>query len=113
MLRSGDVPQGITGDRPIELVRLYVLQASLGSGVGAAFDAGCIDEAKQRGIKRYGSVFGNITRAPRRFTASGISVRWERMCFQLGDDPQTDMLIATQPVRMNRKERRAVNRKLS
>src|SRR5882672_10540246 len=47
MLRSGDVPQGITGDRPIELVRLYVLQASLGSGVGAALMQACIDEAKQ------------------------------------------------------------------
>ena len=51
MIRSADIPREVTGDRPIELVRLYVSRESLGSGVGAALMQACIDEAKQRGYE--------------------------------------------------------------
>src|SRR2546423_5391617 len=36
LVRSGNVPPGVTGNKPIELVRLYVSRDSFGSGVGAA-----------------------------------------------------------------------------
>ena len=51
MLRSGNVLDDVTGDRPIELVRLYVSQESLGSSVGAALMQACIGEAMRRGHK--------------------------------------------------------------
>lgn len=51
MLRSGSALDSVTGDNPIELVRLYVSQESLGSGVGAALLQACIGEAKQGGFE--------------------------------------------------------------
>jgi diamine N-acetyltransferase len=93
MLRSGNVLDSISGDKPIELVRLYVSQASLGSGVGAALMQACIDEAKQRGHKTlWLGVWERNARAQAfyrkwNFTEIGTHI------FQLGDDPQTDILM--------------------
>jgi diamine N-acetyltransferase len=93
MLRSGSAPAGLTGDRPIELVRLYVLQESLGSGVGAALMHACIGEAKWRGYKTlWLGVWEHNTRAQAfyrkwNFREGGTHV------FQLGADPQTDILM--------------------
>jgi diamine N-acetyltransferase len=93
MLRSGNVLENVTGRNPIELVRLYVLQERLGSGVGAALMQACIREARQRGHKTlWLGVWEHNARAQafyRRwdFTEIGTHV------FQLGDDPQTDILM--------------------
>jgi diamine N-acetyltransferase len=93
MLRSGNVLESVSGDKPIEVVRLYVSQASLGSGVGAALMQACIDEAKQRGHKTlWLGVWEHNARAQAfyrkwNFTEIGTHI------FQLGDDPQTDILM--------------------
>lgn len=93
MLRSGNVLESVTGDKPIEVVRLYVLQASLGSGVGAALMQACIDEARRRGYKTlWLGVWEHNARAQAfyrkwNFTEIGTHI------FQLGDDPQTDILM--------------------
>lgn len=93
MLRSGNVLENVTGENPIELVRLYVSQERLGSGVGAALMQACIQEARRRGHKTlWLGVWEHNARAQAfyrkwNFTEIGTHV------FQLGDDPQTDILM--------------------
>jgi len=93
MLRSGNVLPEVTGDKPIELVRLYVSQDSLGSGVGAALMEACIGEAKQRG---YQTLWLGVWE--RNHRAQAFYRKWNfhevgTHVFHLGDDPQTDILM--------------------
>ena len=93
MLRSGSVLDGVTGDKPIELVRLYVSQESLGSGVGAALMQACIGDAKQSGYKTlWLGVWEHNSRA-RAFYRKWNFHEVGTHVFQLGDDPQTDILM--------------------
>lgn len=93
MLRSGNVLENVTGVNPIELVRLYVSQDQLGSGVGAALMQASIDEARRSGHKTlWLGVWEHNPRAQAfyrkwNFTEIGTHV------FQLGNDPQTDILM--------------------
>jgi GNAT superfamily N-acetyltransferase len=93
MIRSGDVPLEVAGDKPIELVRLYVSRESLGSGVGAALMRACIGEATKRGHKTlWLGVWENNPRA------RAFYLKWNfrevgTHVFMLGDDPQTDILM--------------------
>lgn len=93
MLRAGSVEPGITGENPIELVRLYALQAWLGRGVGAALMDHCLTIARsadhdiiwlgvwefnpraQAFYRKYG------------FTEVGTHI------FHLGPEAQTDLLL--------------------
>ncbi len=93
MLRSGKAPVEVTGEKPIELVRLYVSQESLGSGVGAALMQACIDDARQRGYESiWLGVWERNTRA-QEFYNKWNFVKVGTHVFQLGDDPQTDLLM--------------------
>jgi len=96
LLRAGKVPYGVTGDQPIELVRLYVSKESLGTGVGAALMQASIDDAKQRGHQTlWLGVWENNTRAQafyRKWNFQDVGTH----VFQLGDDPQTDILMQRQ-----------------
>lgn len=93
MLRSGEVPIEVTGESPIELVRLYVLQDCIGSGVGASLMKASLEEAARLGFKTiWLGVWENNLRAQAfyrkwQFTKVGTHV------FQLGDDAQTDLLM--------------------
>jgi diamine N-acetyltransferase len=93
MLRLGDVAEGVTGDKPIELVRLYVSQENLGSGVGAALMQASISDAKQRGYQTlWLGVWEHNTRARafyRKWNFHDVGTH----VFQLGDDTQTDILM--------------------
>jgi len=93
MLRSGNVPERETADKPIELVRLYVERESLGSGVGAALMQACIDEARQQGYQTlWLGVWEKNDRAQafyRKWNFAKVGTH----VFQLGDDPQTDILM--------------------
>lgn len=93
MLRSGNVLDEVTGEKPIELVRLYVSRESLGSGVGAALMQSCINEASQQGHETlWLGVWEHNHRAQefyRRWNFEEIGTH----VFQLGDDPQTDLLM--------------------
>lgn len=94
MLRSGGVPPpDVTGDQPIELVRLYVSRESLGTGVGAALMRACLSESSSQGHQTlWLGVWEHNFRAQAfyrkwNFQEAGIHV------FQLGGDPQTDLLM--------------------
>ena len=93
MLRAGDVEEGITGDNPVELVRLYVSRESLGSGLGAALMQACIGEAKRQGYQTlWLGVWEHNSRAQafyRKWKFHEVGTH----LFQLGDDPQTDLLM--------------------
>lgn len=93
MIRSGAVPQEVNSVKPIELVRLYVSRESLGAGVGAALMQACIDEAKEQGYK---SLWLGVWE--KNFRAQAFYRKWNfndvgTHVFQLGDDPQTDILM--------------------
>ncbi len=93
MLRSGNEPPGVTGDRPVELVRLYVSRENLGSGVGAALMQTCIDEAQQRGYKTlWLGVWEHNTQA-QAFYRKWNFIEVGTHAFQLGEDRQTDILM--------------------
>lgn len=93
MLRAGEIEDGVTADKPVELVRLYVLQERLGSGVGAALMQACLDEARRRSYQTLW--LGVWEHNPR---AQAFYRKWNfrevgTHVFQLGDDPQTDLLM--------------------
>jgi ribosomal protein S18 acetylase RimI-like enzyme len=93
MIRCGDVPQEVSGNKPIELVRLYVSQETLGSGVGAALMQACIYEAKQRG---YETLWLGVWEQNDRALAFYRKWNFQEVgthVFQLGNDPQTDILM--------------------
>lgn len=93
MLRGGAAPEQVTGERPIELVRLYVSRDSLGSGVGAALMQVCLDEATRLGHQTlWLGVWEHNKRAQAFYRKWNLRVVGTHL-FQLGDDPQTDLLM--------------------
>lgn len=93
MLRSGGELDSVTGDEPIELVRLYVSRESLGSGAGAALMQACIAESKHRGYKTlWLGVWEHNHRAQafyRKWNFHEVGTH----VFHLGEDLQTDILM--------------------
>jgi ribosomal protein S18 acetylase RimI-like enzyme len=93
MLMSGDAPPEVIGEKPIELVRLYVSKDCIGSGVGAALMQACLDEAASQDYQTiWLGVWENNLRA------QAFYRKWEFVevgthVFQLGDDPQRDLLM--------------------
>jgi ribosomal protein S18 acetylase RimI-like enzyme len=93
MLRSGSALSGVTDDQPIELVRLYVSHEWHGRGVGAALMQASIDEARQGGFRTlWLGVWENNHRA-RAFYRKWNFRDVGSHIFQLGDDPQNDILM--------------------
>jgi len=93
LLRCGSVPDSVTDDQPIELVRLYVSREHLGCGVGAGLMQICLSEASQLGYRiLWLGVWENNHRA------QAFYRKWEfrvvgTHIFQLGGDAQTDLLM--------------------
>ena len=93
MLRAETPPNEITGERTIELVRLYVSNESLGTGVGAALMKDCIDASRNRGFDTlWLGVWENNFRAQAFYRKWGF-VEVGTHIFQLGDDAQRDLLL--------------------
>lgn len=93
MLQVGPPPNGDTMDRPIELVRLYVLREWHSQGVGAMLMQACIDEAvKQDCSTLWLGVWEHNDRA-RAFYHKWRFEEFGTHVFQLGGDPQNDFLM--------------------
>ena len=93
MLRSGNVPEGVTDDNPIEIVRLYVSKESIGSGVGAALMRDCLSESAKRGFRTlWLGVWEHNYRA-QAFYRKWNFVEVGTHIFHLGDDAQRDLLM--------------------
>ena len=93
MLMPGETPSEIKGEKPVELVRLYVSKDCIGNGVGAALMRACLDEAASQNFQTiWLGVWENNHRA------LAFYRKWEFVevgthVFQLGDDPQRDLLM--------------------
>jgi ribosomal protein S18 acetylase RimI-like enzyme len=94
MLHAGALPHQASGKKPIELVRLYVSKEWHGSGVGEALMQACIDKARQAGYRTlWLGVWEHNARA-RAFYRKWQFQEFGEHIFQLGGDPQNDILMA-------------------
>jgi diamine N-acetyltransferase len=89
----GAKEDGITASRPIELARLYSHQKFLGKGVGQALMDECFEIAKahEHDVMWLG-VWEYNPRAQRFYEKNGFRVVGKHI-FQLGSDPQIDLLM--------------------
>ena len=84
---------GITATRPIELSRLYSHQEFIGKGVGQNLMDACFERAKRHDHDvMWLGVWEYNPRAQRFYEKNGFHVVG-RHTFQLGSDPQTDLLM--------------------
>lgn len=89
----GNTEAGITSERPIELSRLYSHQKHLGQGVGQSLMDACLDRARVDGRDvMWLGVWEFNPRAQRFYEKNGFRVVG-RHVFQLGEDPQIDLLM--------------------
>jgi GNAT superfamily N-acetyltransferase len=92
-LHAGEAAEGITGAKPVELVRLYVSREWLGLGVGEALMRACVDEARRAGHETiWLGVWERNGRAQAFYRKWNFRAVGEHV-FQLGSDPQKDILM--------------------
>ncbi|MEO8649316.1 MAG: GNAT family N-acetyltransferase [Acidobacteriota bacterium] len=88
-----NIESGITAERPIELNRLYSHQKYLGHGVGQMLMDACLERAKQKDCDvMWLGVWEFNPRAQRFYEKNGFRLVGQHV-FQLGSDPQTDLLM--------------------
>jgi ribosomal protein S18 acetylase RimI-like enzyme len=92
-LLAGEPAEGVEGDNPVELVRLYVSHEWLGRGVGAELMTACLDGARRAG---HGTIWLGVWERNER--AQAFYRKWNfravgEHIFQLGSDPQRDILM--------------------
>lgn len=93
-LTAGETPACVEGERPVELARLYADGKWHGRGVGAALLEACLEAARSEGFRTmWLGVWERNWRAIAfyrkwRFVDCGSQV------FQLGSDPQTDLVMS-------------------
>lgn len=93
-LRFGPAPEMIAGRQPVEIVRFYARRPWIGRGVGARLMQACLAEAAQAGCDTiWLDVWERNPRAIAFYERWGFQ-RIGRQVFQLGDDRQTDWLMA-------------------
>jgi ribosomal protein S18 acetylase RimI-like enzyme len=87
------IEPGVIATRPVELSRLYSNQRYLGKGVGKALMERCLDDARADGRDAmWLGVWEYNPRAQRFYEKNGFRVVGKHV-FQLGSDPQTDLLM--------------------
>jgi diamine N-acetyltransferase len=88
-----NIEPGITGERPVELQRLYSHQEYIGKGVGQNLMDACFARAVDEGrAVMWLGVWEYNPRAQRFYEKNGFAVVGKHT-FQLGADPQTDLLM--------------------
>ncbi len=89
----GSIEHGVTAKKPIELSRLYSHQEYLGKGVGQNLMDACFDLAKSHDHDvMWLGVWEYNPRAQRFYEKNGFR-EVGKHTFQLGSDPQTDLLM--------------------
>lgn len=88
-----NIEPGVTADKPVELSRLYSHQKFLGKGVGQALMDGCFERAKTDGSDVMWLGVWEFNPRARRFYEKHGFYEVGKHTFQLGSDPQTDLLM--------------------
>lgn len=93
-LSFGGAPDSVIGQKPMEIVRIYARKEWIGKGVGAQLMKACLREAEEAGCDVIW--LGVWERNPR---AIAFYRKWgfepvSTQTFQLGDDLQTDWVMA-------------------
>lgn len=92
-LNIDNIEDGVTAERPIELARLYSHQEYIGKGVGQNLMDACFDLASERGHDvMWLGVWEFNPRAQAFYRKNGFREAGKHV-FQLGTDPQTDLLM--------------------
>ena len=92
-LTFGTIEPGVTAEKPVELGRLYSHQRYLGEGVGQRLMEECFAIAREKGCDAmWLGVWEYNPRAQRFYEKHGFQVVGSHV-FQLGSDPQTDLLM--------------------
>ena len=87
------IEPGVTSERPVELGRLYSHQRFLGMGVGQTLLDTCFERAREAGSDvMWLGVWEFNPRARAFYEKNGFRVVGSHV-FQLGKDPQTDLLM--------------------
>jgi ribosomal protein S18 acetylase RimI-like enzyme len=87
------IEPGVTAEKPVELCRLYSEQKYIGKGVGKALMERCFDDARERDCDAiWLGVWEYNPRAQAFYAKHGFRIVGSHV-FQLGSDPQTDMLM--------------------
>jgi ribosomal protein S18 acetylase RimI-like enzyme len=93
-LRDGPAPEGVTGSRPIELLRFYVDRAWQGRGVAQELMSATVAAAAERGAGAvWLAVWERNERAQAFYRKCGFEDRGAKD-FMLGNDRQTDRIMA-------------------
>jgi GNAT superfamily N-acetyltransferase len=93
-LRESVPSTALAAARPIEIVRLYARTPWIGRGVGAALMQACLEEGRARGCDTvWLDVWERNARAIEFYQRWGF-VRFGVQPFRLGNDLQTDILMA-------------------
>lgn len=88
-----NIEPGITAKKPVELSRLYSHQKFLGQGIGQTLMDACFERAIEEGRDvMWLGVWEFNPRAQRFYEKNGFRVVGKHT-FQLGSDPQTDLLM--------------------
>jgi diamine N-acetyltransferase len=93
-LLEGDAPECVAGERSVELARLYADHRWHGRGVGAALLGACFDAARR---ERFQTMWLGVWE--RNWRAIAFYRKWGFVecgskVFQLGSDPQTDLVMS-------------------
>lgn len=92
-IHAGEALGGVEGERPIELVRLYVSREWLGRAVGHALMQRCIDWAREMGFHTiWLGVWERNNRAQAFYRKWNFREVGEHI-FQLGSDAQRDIVM--------------------
>lgn len=93
-LKTGEAPAAVPGQKTIEIVRFYARKPWIGRGVGAALMQACLNEAIAAGSDViWLGVWEENPRALAFYKTWGFN-EVGKAVFQLGDDPQRDLLMA-------------------
>ena len=93
-VRAAPVPEGVEGEHPVEIARLYVAGAWHGRGVARALMAAAAAEAQRRGARTlWLGVWERNPRAIAFYAKCGFRDVGSHV-FMIGTDAQTDRLMA-------------------
>ena len=88
-----NIEPGVTAEKPVELARLYSHQKFLGQGVGQSLMDACLDRGRTAGCDvMWLGVWEFNPRAQAFYEKYGFREVGKHV-FQLGSDPQTDVLM--------------------